>query len=320
MKRPGSKSAYDTCFLLIFFNFLMAEVRFILISIQVITLFGSLTSCSQLNTEIPLSPSTNYSLKVSHFQRLPLEMWSIDSANRVWTNSRTIHIAGSTVRGVKFIQVKNAQGNLLLGDPISVLKDKTFEWSSTVPADGEYHFTLQPLSRKKIERGKASLITIVVDTVAPDPPVITTHQGLDFVSRSSIVTLNGTVSDTNIAEIKTNGDGLLTFMSGSIDFIYQLNLVPRQSQRLTFVAVDRAGNLSVATSISVSYLPQLRLRAFNLSSMGANQSPYPSPQGSLVLGFPSTSSFAPTGNFKRSQRGSLKVSIGSPSQVVPSTP
>jgi len=169
--------------------------------------------------------------------------WKIDSNKNVYINTRTINLGGTCVALGSFLVYNKIK---LITPPALCDRNANFSWSHTADADGMFALEFRTTDAKVL-----GSTTLVVDTVAPPAPVITTNNGANFTVYSAGQSIQGTTSaDTN--QILSDDPLGKTTFSGTQ---FELNTVLGFATTKTFqiYAVDLAGNHSPPAEITIRY-------------------------------------------------------------------
>jgi len=188
----------------------------------------------------------------------PAPSWKTDSKNNVYINSRTLTLGGTCVALGSFLVYGQ---NKLLTPPALCDQNANFSWAHTADADGT--LALEFRASDSTVLGSTS---IVVDTVAPPAPIITTNSGASFTVYNPSQTIAGTMS-TDTHQITSDDPlGKVTF-SGTQ---FELNTVLGFASTKTFsiYAVDLAGNQSPPAHITIQYQASASLVSTGFSGAG----------------------------------------------------
>ncbi len=204
-------------------------------------------------------------LEVLTFQNSLKSAWILDGQGRAYTNQRLLKVTGRCLGDTR--AVTTFLNGAAAGSVSRCNAHGFFAWESSVPADGEWsaHFVPQLGDGTLSERFPSAVL--VVDTIAPAKPVITTNDGLDLVSNDASITLEGTVDAETTSLTETSRNGALSTDISHHDFTHQLTLSKGASATLSFVARDLAGNSSQPAVITVAYSPRLVLSAAQFSGI-----------------------------------------------------
>lgn len=203
--------------------------------------------------------SSGFSVSLVTINGVSQGSWITQSSN-VYTKEDYINLTGSCSRGIASIQV--TINSSIVGTP-SCSGTLTFSFNSGTLADNTYVVELAPIDADGVVVSSSALTkTIIVDTLVPDNPVITTNGGANFNTTSASFTIDGTVDDTtstDTASVTTTDNGTLTFNNGANTFQLTTTIAVGQTKTISFVAHDLATNVSGTTSITVQYFSGVEL-------------------------------------------------------------
>jgi hypothetical protein len=209
-------------------------------------------------------------------------------AGAAFFNSDTLAIVGACERGVSSVQVSV---NGAVGQTYSCSGAGVANISLPLGADGEYTLSFNPLSSSGAATGATPATQVVYAKATAPLPVAITSMSINGSALSAspsstnagTVTISGTFSPnttTNYATTLTEnlyGQGTMEVNASAQSWTYEFNLSQGQSISLSFVVGDIVGNLSQATSLTVTTGNLLSIYAFsgagdsdaNSSSSGA---------------------------------------------------
>jgi hypothetical protein len=197
------------------------------------------------------------SIELTTFQGEARAAWRFDSRYKAYTKRRDLQFAG-TCSAVSSLAV--FVNGASAGNDIPCDKTHKFSWSFSSTQDGEYEVRFEP----KISDGslihQPMIQTVVVDTVAPPAPVITTRAGNDFIAPRPNVQLAGTVS-ADTYSIESNAAGSGRIITANSAFVFDTVMAFGETKQFNIYAVDLAGNRSDPDAITVSYGNSYRLAA-----------------------------------------------------------
>ncbi len=241
------------------------------------------------------------------FQGNQESAWPKDSSGYIYTTARTITFTGTCARNTKSLMIK-VDGATAPSLPTCDKTTGDFTWSHTFGSDLTAVVDFIPILLADNQESQANKITktIVVDTVAPADPVITTNGGGNINSPSANVTINGTTS-ADTYRVTSTDSGTLVFTSAAQTFQLDTVLVENQTKTISFTALDLAGNASGSVSIQATFLGStlLKIADFTAGSLASPQT-----NGSVRLTHVSSSPLLPATPVINSSPGNYKHFLG----------
>lgn len=239
-------------------------------------------------------------LDINTLQGLKKDQWKIDTKNNAYINSRNISVTGTCTAINRITAFVNGAP---IGESIPCDSNNSFKFNYTALMDGNYLFHFQkfsvdqqsasdtpaPLSETRpasssvtISAAGATEQNVVVDTVPPSLPVITTNGGSDMLIFDNTFSIIGTTDlDTiNVLQVDSTRPASLNFNLNSSGLgAFQMDGTAEwgTSVLYSFVAVDLAGNQSAPARIRVGYNGSVLI--FTLSSSVATSSSVTSSNG-----------------------------------------
>jgi hypothetical protein len=220
----------------------------------ILIMFFLSAGCDQKTTLDFRNENVTATITLLTFQGNAEASWAKDSAGKIYAKSRTITFTGTCSRNIKSLVIK--VDSVTSSTPPTCAKDTgDFSWSHSFGADLTSTIEFIPVLLADGNESPTNTLTktIVVDTVAPADPAITTNGGANINISVPTVTLNGTTSaDTN--SVTTNDLGTLSLNTAADTFQLDTSLTVNQTKTISFTAYDLAGNASGSVSIQVTYV------------------------------------------------------------------
>ncbi len=123
--------------------------------------------------------------------------------------------------------------------------------------DGTYHFATQATDNadnQEAEPEGDGDAPVIFDTTPPEPPVITTNRGEDFLSDGYSLTLEGTCAEDTVRMVVNGSTKRVSHTVGDTSWRYTGTLTTGENL-FNVTATDAAGNESAEDSITVTYNP-----------------------------------------------------------------
>ena len=229
--------------------------------------FLLLTSCLDGSSNIAVSEKDIHGIfEILTIQAKPRAQWATDASGKVFTNNRKVEVGGSCFRGVA--KIYGYIDGVLVSDTAPCGSTGKYIWTHTFPSDGSFAITLSPALNNGTILSQQAIETIIVDTMPPAAPVITTNGGVAFVSSVPNVLIEGLVSSEVVKLEASNQNAVLSFFDSLDSFQYLIVLATSETRTLSFFAYDLAGNKSLPAQITISFLANAKLAISTFS--GAN--------------------------------------------------
>lgn len=252
--------------------------------------------------------NSEISVTIDQFQSKSLIDQLRDSKGVINTKDTTLTVAGTCTRGAVKVQLRI--NGAIATEQGTCAKNMTYSWSHPVTSDGTYTLSAYPIYESGQSAPKASVtLPVVVDTIPPDPPVILTNNGGDFISSTASFTLNGTIAADTVTLTASDSKGKLVFNTKTKTFTFNDTLKPGQSLQFRLSATDTAGNTSTSSTVHVGYLTTVQLSAENMSAVGL-QTPITGTSGQIELSTASMSPWIISGGSVISPQHGFQLSTG----------
>ncbi|MCD8510593.1 MAG: S8 family serine peptidase [Bacillus sp. (in: Bacteria)] len=159
-------------------------------------------------------------------------------AHMTYTNEGTVEVAGTTTAE----STVNIYNN---GELAGSVESENREFSVTIELEEGENVITATAAIEQGETDPSAAVTVIKDTVAPDVTITSPLDG--DVTNSQVVTVTGTASDENLANVSVNGESVSVDEDGA--FSKQI-IVEEGENTFTVEATDLAGN-STTESVTI---------------------------------------------------------------------
>ncbi len=162
------------------------------------------------------------------------------------TKFSELTLSGTCAADTDVIRVNGSTAGVTLPTATTWLYDTTL-------AEGANGFSVTATDQAANE-SVADTITVTLDNIAPEAPVITApNSGDDFLTNVAALTLSGTCAlDTNAIEVNGSASGV-TYTPGETTWLYDTTLSMQGANVFNVRALDLATNASTPDTITVTF-------------------------------------------------------------------
>lgn len=224
----------------------------------------------------PGSPS-QISIAIDKIQTASRPSWIMDSLGKVYLKDAAVRVDGHCTRGVASVTV--AVNSVVVAETAACGVDGNFTWHKTFSASTPALGTEYALEFRAMNSSGTAILgvianqTIVVDTQAPTAPTLdpvagcTLSTGTWVCSSASVQVAGSWATGEDVQSLQFPGSGSISYPTAT-SFQFSLSLTEGQSRSLDFTVKDRAGNISGASMVTVSYSPVTSALASSVNTGG----------------------------------------------------
>jgi hypothetical protein len=271
-------------------------------------LLVALTGC--FGSSKGMAPTTGgaYTLKLTAFQERTEGGWPKDSRDQVYTNNRTLKFTGNCSG---FSNSKAFINSVEVNQTFPCPQSGQYEWILNLTQDGEYSVEFKSLD----STGSAGefmpklSLKVVLDTVPPASPTISTPNVTPYASVQNSIVIAGGASLDTIQLLTSDASGVLRFSASSGNFDYTVTLNWGETKTYSITAVDLAGNQSSSRSVEINFHSGSSLALFETSGTGLS-SGIQGTSNARILSNVSTSALQTAANSYLSSEGTTSLFSG----------